>query len=253
MLPRSRLEICSCQQEQEAKDELRAQVRMLSDTNRRLEHLISELRRVIYDKKSEKRPLDDRQLAFEHLEGAVAEAEEAAAAPSTSTAPSSVKRRGPRRNLGHLSKDLERIEHVIEPDTTQCPCGCGEMIRIGEDRTERLDIVPTQLRVIVTVRPKYACRTCETGVVQVAAPAYLIEGGLPTEVTRALLPSLLKRPSLINSPRHAPGRSRPTGTGANPPAEMQAGTGLMLSAHAPLADCHYHGLGDFMNNDRQWE
>ena len=91
------------------------------------------------------------------------------------------RRRAPRRNLGHLPKDLERIEHVIEPDSTQCPYGCGDMIRIGEDRTERLDIVPAQLRVIVTVRPKYACRTCEQGVIQAAAPAHLIIGGLPTE------------------------------------------------------------------------
>ncbi len=77
----------------------------------------------------------------------------------TSTGPSSASRRAPRRNLGHLPRGLERIEHVIEPDSTQCPCGCGQMIRIGEDRTERLDIVPAQLRVIVTVRPKYACRS----------------------------------------------------------------------------------------------
>ena len=135
------------QAQQTANDELRARVDLLTDTNRRLEHLISELRRAIYDKKSEKRPLDDRQLAFEDLEGAVAEAEEAAAAPGTSTTPSSAKRRAPRRNLGHLPRGLERIEHVIEPDSTQCPCGCGDMVRIGEDRTERLDIVPAQLRV----------------------------------------------------------------------------------------------------------
>ena len=157
------------QAQQTANDELRATVELLTDTNRRLEHLISELRRAIYDKKSEKRPLDDRQLAFEDLEGAVAEAEEAAAAPGTSTTPSSAKRRAPRRNLGHLPRGLERIEHVIEPDSTQCPCGCGRMVRIGEDRTERLDIVPAQLRVIVTVRPKYACRTCEASVIQAAA------------------------------------------------------------------------------------
>ena len=55
------------------------------------------------------------------------------------------------------------------------------MHRIGEDRTERLDIVPAQLRVIVTVRPKYACRTCTDGVTQAPAPAHLIEGGLATE------------------------------------------------------------------------
>ena len=70
------------QAQQTANDELRARVELLTDTNRRLEHLIDELRRAIYDKKSEKRPLDDRQLAFEDLEGAVAEAEEAAAAPA---------------------------------------------------------------------------------------------------------------------------------------------------------------------------
>ena len=55
------------------------------------------------------------------------------------------------------------------------------MVRIGEDRSERLDIVPAQLRVIVTVRPKYACRSCAQGVTQALAPARLIEGGLPTE------------------------------------------------------------------------
>jgi len=39
--------------------------------------------------------------------------------------------------------------------------------------------------VLVTRRPKYACRSCEDGVVQAPAPARLIEGGLPTEATIA--------------------------------------------------------------------
>jgi transposase len=56
---------------------------------------------------------------------------------------------------------------------------------IGEDRAERLDIVPAQLRVLVVRRPKYGCRTCEDVVVQVPARARLIEGGLPTEATVA--------------------------------------------------------------------
>ena len=162
-------------------EELRAENKQLTEDNRRLEHLVSELHRAIYDKRSEKRPFDDRQLTFEDLEGAVAEVEEAVAAAGAASASPGRKRRAPRRNLGHLPKHLERIEHVIEPDSTQCPCGCGEMIRIGVDRTERLDIVPAQLRVIVTVRPKYACRSCEQGVLQAAAPARLIIGGLPTE------------------------------------------------------------------------
>jgi len=55
------------------------------------------------------------------------------------------------------------------------------MHRIGEDRSERLDIIPAQCRVIVTVRPKYACRVCTDGVTQAPTPPWLIEGGLPTE------------------------------------------------------------------------
>lgn len=45
--------------------------------------------------------------------------------------------------------------------TTSLPaCGCGEMTRIGEDVSERLDVIPAQFRVLVTRRPKYACRRC---------------------------------------------------------------------------------------------
>lgn len=90
-----------------------------------------------------------------------------------------------KRTIGNLPADLPRIVQVIEPDSLICPCGCGEMHRIGEDRSERLDIVPAQLRVIVTVRPKYACRACTDGVVQASAPAHLVTGGLPTEATIA--------------------------------------------------------------------
>ena len=49
---------------------------------------------------------------------------------------------------------LERIEEVIEPEI---PAGCEglEKVLIGEDRSERLDVVPPKFRVIVTRRPKY--------------------------------------------------------------------------------------------------
>ena len=119
---------------------------------RRLEHLNLELIRLLYGKRSERLTADERQLAFEELEGAAAEVEAEAAAgdPSPPRAP---KRPRAERNIGHLPELLDRIEQVIEPESTLCPCGCGEMVKIGEDRTERLDIVPAQLRVLVTVRP----------------------------------------------------------------------------------------------------
>ena len=133
----------------------------------------------MYGKKSEKLDPDQLQLAFEALEGALAEAE--AQAPASTASALRAKRPDPQRNIGHLPEHLPRIEEVIEPESTHCACGCGEMVRIGEDRTERLHIVPAQLRVIVTVRPKYACRVCEKGVTQAPAPAHLIEGAIPSE------------------------------------------------------------------------
>ena len=93
-----------------------------------------------------------------------------------------------RRNRSNLRESLTRIEQVVEPDSLMCPYGCGMIHKIGEDRTERLDIVPAQLRLIVTVRPKYACRACTDGVTQALAPGHLIEGGLPTEGAMAHAP-----------------------------------------------------------------
>ena len=145
---------------------------------KRLEHLIAELKNATHGKRSEKLSEDERQLAFEDLEVAVAEVETQQAEQTSSEARP---RKAARRNRGNLPADLPRVERVVEPESLSCPCGCGEMHRIGEDRTERLDVIPAQLRVIVTVRPKYACRSCAEGITQAPAPAHLIEGGLPTE------------------------------------------------------------------------
>ena len=146
--------------------------------NERLEYLVKELRRALYGKKSERLDPDQLDLLLEDLETAVAKAETESDARSGGGRSA---RQPSQRNIGRLPEHLERIERVIEPESLECPCGCGEMVKIGEDRTERLDCVPAQLRVIVTVRPKYACRTCETGVAQAPAADHLIEGGLPTE------------------------------------------------------------------------
>lgn len=163
-----------------AHGELTVETVDLKDIIARLEHLVSELNHVVHGKRSEKLTEDERQLAFEDLTIAVSEAEE----HQSQKMPDPEKpkqKRVVRRNRGNLPKDLPRIEQIIEPDSLVCPCGCGQMHKIGEDRTERLDIVPAQLRVIATIRPKYACRACSDGVTQAPAPASLIEGGLPTE------------------------------------------------------------------------
>ena len=42
-------------------------------------------------------------------------------------------------------------------------------------------MIPARFKVIVTRRPKYACRDCDGEVAQAPAPEHLIEGGIPTE------------------------------------------------------------------------
>ncbi len=52
------------------------------------------------------------------------------------------------------------------------------MHRIGDCIHEALDVVPAILRVLRTVRPKYACRGCESVVAQAPAPSRLISAGM---------------------------------------------------------------------------
>ncbi|MGC1301755.1 MAG: IS66 family transposase [Caulobacteraceae bacterium] len=149
----------------------------------RLAQIIKELQRHRFGRRAETLPLDQLELGLEDVqqgEAALA-AESEVADPATR----SQKAKQRRANRGSLPAHLPRIEVVVDIESRACPCCSGELHRIGEDVSERLDIVPAQLRVLVTRRPKYACRTCEEGVVQAPTPARLIEGGLPTEATVA--------------------------------------------------------------------
>ena len=107
-------------------EELRTEVALLREQNRRLEHLLRELRRALYGRRSEKLSAEERQLAFEDLEGAVSEAEESPVPSLPSPSPKvAAKLPPPSRNLGNLPQSLPRVERVIEPGSTKCPCGCG--------------------------------------------------------------------------------------------------------------------------------
>jgi transposase len=82
------------------------------------------------------------------------------------------------RNIGALPKHLPRCEQVLEPETTACPCCQGQLHKIGEDVNEVLDVIPAILRVLRTIRPKYACRSCTDGVVQAKVLPRLIASGM---------------------------------------------------------------------------
>src|SRR3954454_14021974 len=149
----------------------------------RLRQIIKEMQRHRFGRKAETLPEEQMLLGLEDVEqvAASAEAEQDESVPDGRAARTR-KRRG---NRGALPAHLPRIEVIVDIEDKTCLCCRGELHRIGEDRSERLELVPAQFRVLVTRRPKYACRACEDGVTQAPAPARLIEGGLPTEATVA--------------------------------------------------------------------
>src|SRR5271167_1372231 len=151
--------------------------------NERLRQIIKELQRHRFGRRAETLPEDQMLLGLEDVEQA--EADRAAETDGSSPEDRQARAHKRRINRGALPAHLPRMEIVVDIDNKTCPCCQGELHRIGEDRSERLDIVPAQFRVLVTRRPKYACRRCEDGVVQALAPARLIEGGMPTEATIA--------------------------------------------------------------------
>jgi transposase len=57
----------------------------------------------------------------------------------------------------------ERIVHDIAEADKICSCCDGELHCIGEDVSQKLAFIPAQVKVIEHVRPKYACKACETG------------------------------------------------------------------------------------------
>jgi len=119
---------------------------------------------------------DQLNLALEDLEQAITKAE--AIEEKTQVAADTSRKR--RINRGALPAHLPRIHETVAPADTNCPCCKKPMHVIGEETSERLDVIPAQYRVIVTHRPTLACRACEK-IVEAPAPEHLIKSGLPTE------------------------------------------------------------------------
>jgi transposase len=161
------------------RDALATERDLLLAQNDRLRHLLLKLTRMQFGAKSERLPEEQLQLGLEALEQAIAKDEAEAEKQDPDLRKDNATRR--RASRGALPAHLPRIEVTLTPEDTACPCCKATMTVIGEDSSERLDVIPAQFRVIVTKRPKLACRACPGTVVQQPVPARLIEGGLPTE------------------------------------------------------------------------
>ncbi len=141
----------------------------------RLRAIVEALQRHRFGRRSEQLDPDQLELCLEEVEAVLAQAEHAMEKANRTAD------RQRKINRGSLPAHLERIEQVVDVDDKACPCCGGALHQIGEDVAERLDVVPTTFRVLVTRRPRYGCRGCESAIVQVPASARIVEGGIPTE------------------------------------------------------------------------
>ena len=143
---------------------------------------LAHLRRMKFGVKSEALIAGNRDLFDETLAADLAAcearlAEERQAAEMGPHQPLPEKPKRERAGRQPLPAQLPRVEHRHEPET--CTCGqCGQaLVLIGEDVTEKLNIVPAEFFVDRHIYPKYACRPCATVTAAPAVPS-VIDGGL---------------------------------------------------------------------------
>jgi transposase len=148
---------------------------------------LTRLKRWKFGAKSEAMTAEQRQMFQDTIleDEADLEAQLAAlqaALPKGSAKPKAASRR-PRRQA--LPDHLRRVEHHHEPEDTTCATAdCGQpMTRVGEDISERLDIVPAEFFVHRHIYGKWTCRCCQRQgierLVQEPAGPQIIDGGIP--------------------------------------------------------------------------
>jgi transposase len=99
--------------------------------------------------------------------------------------PTTSPRKKPKRKP--LPKDLphEVVVHDIPEEDKVCTCCNDALHKIGEDKSEKLEFNPAQVKVIEHISAKYACRACEKNgtqntIKQAPVPASTIPKGYAT-------------------------------------------------------------------------
>ncbi|RZT91018.1 transposase [Advenella incenata] len=140
-----------------------------------LTHEIAALKRYQFGKKGEQLSGVQGTLLEEAVGEDIAaietELELLAGAPSATRATGQPKRQP-------MPEHLPRVQFHHEPESITCSCGC-QLLRIGEDVSEKLDFIPGVLQVERHVRGKWVCKGCQT-LTQAPVPAHVIDKGLPS-------------------------------------------------------------------------
>jgi transposase len=144
--------------------------------NERLEEMVRLLKHQHFGRKSEAvRNEESKQL------GIFNEAEDLAVKDvevSEEIEVKSHRRRGTPKRIA-LPENLPREEIIVELPESERVCPEGhELQEIGEEASEQLDVIPAQIKVLRTIRKKYACKQCEGHVKRAALPKTAIPKSL---------------------------------------------------------------------------
>jgi len=92
-----------------------------------------------------------------------------------------------------LDPNLPRVERIIDIPESDKKCTCGALLtRFGEEIKEEFHIIPAQVYVEKTIRPKYVCRSCEGVEEEGIKPTVKIAPVEPSIIPRSIVsPSLL--------------------------------------------------------------
>tara|TARA_R110002020_G_scaffold49892_7_gene141647 strand:+ start:1956 stop:3581 length:1626 start_codon:yes stop_codon:yes gene_type:complete len=164
-ITRLRAALAASEARAEAAESELAQARaVVSTSEAMIKHLrleIAKLRREQYGHSSERRArlIDQMELQLEELEAAATEDELAAETAARTTPVAGFQRLRPARKP--FPEHLPR-ERVVIPAPTACSCcGSDRIVKMGEDVTDTLEVIPRQWKVVQTVREKFTCRHCE--------------------------------------------------------------------------------------------
>ena len=195
---------------------------------------IAKLRRDKYGVSSERsaRLLDQLELQLEELEATATE--DALAAQQAQGDEATVKsftRRKPTRKP--FPEHLPRERVVVEAPTQCTCCGSDRIVKMGEDVTDTLEVIPRQWKVIQTVREKFTCRSCEK-ISQPPAPFHTIPRGWAG-------PSLIAMVAFEKFGQHQP-LNRQAERFAREGVEISLSTLADLIGHATVALAPIHAL-----------
>ena len=147
-----------------AEEELTQARAVVSASDAMIRHLqlqIAKLRREQFGHSAERhaRLIEQLEMQLEDLETDLGQDRAKTDAAVAKTTVAAFERRRPARKP--FPEHLPRERVVVEAPAACTCCGSTRIVKMGEDITETLEVIPRQWKVIQTVREKFTCRECE--------------------------------------------------------------------------------------------